>query len=119
MKLQNTGIIFYLKQREDVHEDMFEPVSKSQWMLLREMLPNKMEGSYYKYCERCNSAYLDELKMRKERKIELTAFYWDLRELEGTQKEIMRIQESDKFIKWATDEHVNNVSEILKLKSNV
>jgi len=116
MKLLPTGIIFYLRQREDVHEDMFEPVSKSQWRLLREMSPGKMTNSYHKYCERCNSAYLDELKTRKECKVELTSIQWHLRELDGTQKKIISIQEDDGFINWATDKDINNVSEILKLK---
>lgn len=47
--IKPTGVIFYLRQREDVHTDMFEPISKSQWRLLRELSPGKTTNSYHKY----------------------------------------------------------------------
>jgi hypothetical protein len=79
------------------------------------MSPGKMANSYLMYVERCNGQYLDELNMREKCKVELSSIYWVLDELDATQKTIRDIQEADCFIRWATDNDVNHVSEILKL----
>jgi len=54
--------------------------------------------------------------LRVEVGLELASFGWNLHSLKETQKEIIKIQESDGFIKWASDDFESIVNEILKMK---
>ena len=115
-KLQKIGILYYLRNREDVHSDMFEPMSKSQWILFREISPGKISKNHDAYVEDCNRRYLEELRLRTEVSLELASFGWNLHSLKETQKEIIKIQESDGFIKWVSDDFESIVNDILKMK---
>lgn len=111
-KLTNVGVLYYLRERRDVHEDWFEPVSKSQWRLLREMSPGKSSKSYKAYLEDCNDRYLDELERRKKGGRELTTVGCNLNTLNGvedTKKMIIKIQEEEGFINWANTDIIEKL----------
>tara|TARA_R110000851_G_scaffold47424_1_gene115059 strand:- start:31075 stop:31434 length:360 start_codon:yes stop_codon:yes gene_type:complete len=115
-ELVKLGSLSYLRQRREVHDDMFEPVSKSQWRLLRELSLGKSTNSYLQYVERCNESYLNEIRMRKECSLELSSVMWNLDELDKTQNELIGIQEASDFKNWINDEAKGLVSRILKLE---
>jgi hypothetical protein len=115
-ELLKIGCLHYLRLRREVHNDMFEPVSKSQWRLLRDISPGKSTNSYLQYVERCNEGYLDELKRRESCYLELSSVMWNLDELEKTQNNLIEIQEAGDFKNWINDEAIGLVSRILKLE---
>jgi hypothetical protein len=115
-ELLKIGCLHYLRLRREVHNDMFEPVSKSQWRLLRDISPGKSTNSYLQYVERCNESYLNEIRMRKECSLELSSVMWNLDELEKTQNNLIEIQEDSDFKNWINDEAKGLVSTILNLE---
>jgi hypothetical protein len=114
-KLLGLGILYYLRDRKDVSEDMFEPASKSQWRMMRDLSPGKMGGSYEEYVLRCKNNYLRELKDRERVTFELICSRWDLHELDKTQNKIKEIQEDKGFRNWVPDDN-KTASDILELK---
>jgi|TARA_R110000796_G_scaffold112555_1_gene224109 hypothetical protein len=114
-KLLGIGTLYYFRDRKDISEDMFEPASKSQWRMMRDLSVGKMGGSYEEYVLRCKNKYLIELRDRERVTFELISVKWNLYELVETQNKIKEIQEDKGFRNWAPYSN-KTVSDILELK---
>jgi hypothetical protein len=119
-QIASQGVIFYLRTPEKIVAETYEPVSREQWKMVRDLEPTKFSASYDGYVELKRQAHESMIEQRRNCSLELTSIYYSLheRDIEKTKNRLIEIQSADYFKEWVGEGTTEKVKEIIEYKES-